>query len=97
MIIFEKTLAFLRMNLDEKVPCVPISINFSRLHLLDDGFFDKITRRIHQYNIPPELIEIELTESAIFDNHEIISELQTSFTNTAFRYPWMILALAILR
>lgn len=82
MIIFEKTLAFLRMNLDEKVPCVPISINFSRLHLLDDGFFDKITRRIHQYNIPPELIEIELTESAIFDNHEIISE----FTNQLHQY-----------
>lgn len=82
MIIFEKTLKFLRRNIDRGIKCVPISVNFSRLHLNDIHFFDKVTELISRYDVPPEYVEIELTESAIFDNHELISD----FTHQLHKY-----------
>lgn len=72
-IIFEKVLQFLQRNLLAGVECVPISVNFSRLHLLNNHFFDNIMKKVTKYNIPPHLIELEITESAMFDNYEMIS------------------------
>lgn len=74
MAIFEQTLRFLRRNLDAGVRCVPISVNFSRRHLSASDFLDRILSKLDQYQIPPELIELELTETDIFDNHKIIAE-----------------------
>ena len=68
MMIYEKVLQFLRAHLDAGIACVPISVNFSRMHLLNEDFLDQIVRKREEYNVPASLIEIELTESAIFDN-----------------------------
>lgn len=73
MAIFEQTLHFIKKHLDQGIHCVPISVNFSRLHLVDSHFLEKIVNKIHEYGIPANLIEVELTESAIFDNYEVIS------------------------
>ncbi len=74
MAIFEKTLRFLRQNLDKGVKCVPISVNFSRSHLFDETFLSRLLGKLKEYDIPAELIELELTESAIFDNYDYINE-----------------------
>ena len=41
---------------------VPISVNFSRWHVTEDTFEDKLNRIVDGYNIPHNLIEIEITE-----------------------------------
>lgn len=74
MAVLDKVLRFLRKNLDEGVVCVPISVNFSRLHLLDKTFLDKVEAKLSEYNIPAKLIEVELTESVIFDNNQTIAD-----------------------
>lgn len=71
--IFEKTLQFLRENLDRGIPCVPISVNFSRSNLLDDGFLQKMRENLEKYQVPGEFVEVELTETTIFDNSEMIN------------------------
>lgn len=68
LMIYEKVLQFLKEHRDAGHACVPISVNFSRLHLLDEVFFDKVVSKLKEYNVPAHLIELELTESAIFDN-----------------------------
>ncbi|MGY6269491.1 bifunctional diguanylate cyclase/phosphodiesterase [Achromobacter denitrificans] len=70
MVIYEKALAFLRRCLDEGQPCVPVSVNFSKEHLLDRNFVGKIKARAERFGIPSSLIEIELTESTFFENFE---------------------------
>lgn len=75
MVIFEKTLRFLKKQLDEGVNCVPISVNFSRLHLENPNFLDELVILTNKYKVPNNLIEIELTETVIFENHDIIEEL----------------------
>lgn len=73
MMIYEKVLQFLKGHLDAGIPCVPISVNFSRLHLLNKEFLKRIVSKLEEYGVPANLIEFELTESAIFDNIENIS------------------------
>lgn len=46
-----------------------ISVNFSRLHLYDPDFVDKLMERIVHYNLETSMIEIELTESVAY--HEM--------------------------
>lgn len=47
---------------------IPISVNFSRIHLANSNFVNQICEVVDAYNIPRKFIEIEITESAILDN-----------------------------
>lgn len=46
---------------------VPISCNFSRLHFTSDGFPDKFSEILEKYDVPKELIEVEITETLVVD------------------------------
>ncbi|MEG0076821.1 bifunctional diguanylate cyclase/phosphodiesterase [Anaerorhabdus sp.] len=72
--IFRKTLQFLRTCLDQNIKCYPISVNFSRMHLMSHDFVHHLLQLINEYDVPTQLIEIELTETVIFDNYQIIEE-----------------------
>ncbi|MEG2616080.1 MAG: EAL domain-containing protein [Raoultibacter sp.] len=74
MVVLEKVLRFLRKRLDEGIACVPVSVNFSRLHLLDRTFIDKVMEKLQDYEVPANLIEVELTESVIVNNNQVISD-----------------------
>ena len=81
--IFEKVLRYQRKKMEEGT-CVPISVNFSRLHLLDKNFIEKVVHKINEYQIPPALIELELTESAIFENYEVIYNFISALHDIGF-------------
>lgn len=72
----------LRRWLDTGMNPVPISVNVSRIHLHDADFCEKLLSLIHQYNLPPRLLELEITESAYTDNpaslYDIMDKLQES-------------------
>lgn len=74
MIIFEKTLRFLQTCISENIHCVPISVNFSRIHLINHDFIETIMNKIKTYDVPANLIEIELTETTIFDSYQAVQE-----------------------
>ncbi|MCG9056686.1 GGDEF domain-containing phosphodiesterase [Laribacter hongkongensis] len=84
MIIYEKSLKFLRNNLDNNIPCVPVSINFSKLHLASEDFFQKIKEKLNKYQIPPKLVEIELTESALFSDFDIMCKFARQLQEHGF-------------
>lgn len=50
---------------------VPVSVNLSRRHFLDQNFLKKFADIAAEYEIPPGMIEFELTESIFFDNRQI--------------------------
>ena len=66
--VLEKTLQTLRQWLDEGIHPCKVSVNFSRLHLKDELSIPKIKILLDQYKIPADLIEIEITESAVMNN-----------------------------
>lgn len=58
--------------LKEGKKLVPVSVNVSRAHFTCDDLADHICGIIDSFNVPHEFIELELTESAFFDDKEII-------------------------
>ncbi|MBR4758887.1 MAG: EAL domain-containing protein, partial [Lachnospiraceae bacterium] len=54
--------------LDEGLTCVPISVNVSRAHFIESDLAEQIRDIIDGEGTPRDLIEIELTESAFFDD-----------------------------
>ncbi len=84
-IIFEKTLQFLRKNLDAGVDCVPISVNFSRRHLFDKNFLEVILTKLAEYQVPASLIELELTETIFFDNYQNINNFISELHKHGFK------------
>lgn len=83
-IVYEKCLKLLKKFIDQGVECVPISVNFSRLHLQNEGFLDKIVKMREAYGVPACFIEAELTESAIFDNMESIASFTQKMHDNGF-------------
>lgn len=58
--------------LDEGKKCVPISVNVSRAHFAETNLADQIKDIIDKEGAPRDLIEIELTESAFFDDKKVM-------------------------
>ena len=54
--------------LDKGLKCVPVSVNVSRAHFIESDLAEQIRDMIDKEGTPHNLIEIELTESAFFDD-----------------------------
>ena len=54
--------------LDEGLECVPASVNVSRAHFIEKDLAQQIKNDVDAEGAPHELIEIEVTESAFFDD-----------------------------
>lgn len=82
--MLEKTCRFLQRQLDSELECVPISNNFSRLHIFEDGCLERICKTADKYHIPHSLIEIELTETALVEDSERVFELISAMQAEGF-------------
>lgn len=51
---------------------VPVSVNVSRLHFADENLAEHIRDIVDRYDIEHEYIEIELTESAFYDDKDVL-------------------------
>ena len=55
-----------------KIVCVPVSVNFSKLHFTDDDLAERICNVIDRWHISHELIEIECTETSFIDSRDTL-------------------------
>nr|MBQ8253804.1 EAL domain-containing protein [Lachnospiraceae bacterium] len=51
---------------------VPISVNVSRAHFTREDLAEHICEIVDKYNVPHDVIELELTESAFFDDKKVL-------------------------
>ena len=58
---------------------VPISVNISRAHFAKEDLAEHICAIVDKYQVPHSVIELELTESAFFDDKKVL-------LNTALEY-----------
>ena len=68
MFILESVARLLAAWKVKGLTAVPVAVNFSRLHLNDSRYIPQMLRLVDKYNVPHEMIEVELTESVIFNN-----------------------------
>ncbi|MBR5091839.1 MAG: EAL domain-containing protein [Ruminiclostridium sp.] len=62
----------IRKWIDEGLEPIPVSFNLSKLHFHSPTVVEDICKLSEQYNVPPQYIEIEVTESIFFEAQEMI-------------------------
>ena len=67
--IWEEACRFIKKCKEEGIDFCPVSVNMSRIHLWDDECIQVLSNLIERYDIPKELLELEITESA--DNQQV--------------------------
>lgn len=70
--MLKKVCVVLRGWLDKGFTPLPISVNISRLHFVNPHLADIIIEIVDNYDIPHNLIELELTESAFLQNKQLL-------------------------
>lgn len=63
---------------------IVISVNISRVHLSVPTLVDDITRIVDEYELPHDCIELELTESAFFDEKSVLLDTVKRFQANGF-------------
>jgi EAL domain-containing protein (putative c-di-GMP-specific phosphodiesterase class I) len=74
-IVLEKTCQFIARLIEEKVDFEAISVNFSVHQIMRDDVVNEVLDMVKKYNIPPEKLRIEITESVIIDNYEHVKRM----------------------
>lgn len=77
MFIWQEAARLLAKWQRENIPPVRIAVNFSRLHLNDARFIPQIRRIAAEHKVHPKLLEVELTESVIFNNLDRAQEVMS--------------------
>ena len=62
----------IRYNIDNGLPVLPVSINFSRADFGLIDIVEVVTSTVEQYKVPHELLHIEITESALTDEEDTL-------------------------
>ena len=62
----------IRHNLDNGEPVIPVSINFSRIDFDVIDIVSIIDATIKEFNIPRELFHVEITESALMNDEDVL-------------------------
>lgn len=73
-----------RQWLDNGLNVVPISVNLSRASFSDKSLAKNILRLVDSYQLSHSLIELEVTESAFFDNKELLIDTVQKLRNYGF-------------
>ena len=82
--IWEKSCQLIRRWIDEGRTPLPISVNISRVSLYNPHLVDVLCELVEKYNIPPELFQLELTESAYTTNQNTIKNMMTTLQEKGF-------------
>lgn len=84
LFVFEEVCRLLRQWIDQGLSPVPISVNLSRVHLRVSNFLDEFKAIQEKYQIPPGLLEIELTETMVFENLDFLKQVISQIHNMGF-------------
>ena len=71
--VLESVFKLQKRRLAKGLPVVPISVNQSRLHMMEESYLQRLQALVDKYALPPGLIELELTETAFVDMENIDS------------------------
>lgn len=74
-LIFEDVCYNLSQWLKQGLLCVPVSVNLSRAYLGNPNYLARLQEIVQSYEIPNKYIHLEITESAITDNEQMLNQM----------------------
>ena len=82
--VWQGVASWLRGRIDRGLRVVPISLNVSRVDILACDVAEHMGALADQYNLPPELMRIEITETAYTGESEAVDKLTADLHNRGF-------------
>lgn len=82
--VWQGVATWLRERLDRGLRVVPISLNVSRVDILACDVAEHMGALAAQYNLPPELMRIEITETAYTGESEAVDKLTADLHTRGF-------------
>ncbi len=73
--MFEQVCMMVERWKKNSYPVIPVSVNMSRGHFIYENFFDRYKEILDKYDVPPQSIEIELTESLFYNEMSLFNDL----------------------
>ena len=74
-----------RELLDSGIKPPPVSVNMSRQLLYDNQFIEKYMGTMQRFSLPVDLIELEITETALFENQDKFVHIIQKLHDNGFR------------
>lgn len=84
--VWEQSCILLRTWLDRGKKVMPVSVNVSRMHIHDTRLCEKLLDLMTRYNLPPHMLELELTESVFLDNEKNLVETMETLQKHGFLF-----------
>ena len=73
--VLDRVCQYLQSRQERGLELLPIAVNFSRVHMLDQKFVQNMKDILDTYGIEPRWIEVEVTETVFFERMEVMKEL----------------------
>lgn len=85
LFVFEQVCQLIQTWVETGFSPVSVSVNLSRIHLSDPEFLQQYRQIYKKYGFPAHLMEIEITESMVFDNVEMLCRVIQELHEIGFR------------
>ncbi len=82
--VLEQMCSYLQNRIKQNLRILPIAINQSQITIHEPGYFKRITELVEKYEIPPQYIELEVTESAYVNNLSYTIEILNRLKDYGF-------------
>lgn len=82
--VLEEVCRKLRDWKEEGKQLVKVSVNFSRRHLAEPDFVDRLMEAVRYYDLKPSDLEIELTESVAYDEMDTLLKVMHQIKDAGF-------------
>ncbi|MDD2973077.1 MAG: REC domain-containing phosphodiesterase [Lachnospiraceae bacterium] len=70
---------------DRGIEVLPVSVNVSRCDLYDSNLIERILKTVNAYQVPHDMVEFEITESAFISEKELLTEFTVNLRKEGFR------------
>ncbi|MCH5272709.1 MAG: EAL domain-containing protein [Lachnospiraceae bacterium] len=85
MYVLEQVCKLIAAWLKKGITPVCISVNLSRTHLYEQNLVKRLVSVVKKYNVPPNYIEFELTESAFYEQSGTLLQVMEDIKREGFR------------
>lgn len=83
--MFEHVCADIKKWLEEGYDVVPVSVNLSQLQLYNTNFIQEYKDIVEKYEIPPEYVQLELTETTLFSKVATLNSIIDNLHSIGFK------------
>ncbi len=85
LFVLDRVCSLIESWIKDGIPPICISVNLSRVHLIEENLVEQLIAVVDKHNVPREYIEFELTESAFYEETGSLLRIMAQIKEAGFR------------